>query len=277
MDLLFADSTSLQASEWAAFAPHRIQQVAVPTRRTLDFDVQADSELQPEAQHESEPDLESHQPESCSHMPNSYSHMSTQPEYQPQFESQHAQQSNLQAQQEHKHVPFADVPEKPEAAFQSQPQATAGPTTNGFSATTDATNATATPQNTSHSFAMELSTPTVGDRGHPGLSMVPVGPFAAAAEPETPSARDIAHKGPALPFAPEWSHSTAGSCTGKVADTAASWSEADQPVDVTQPKSYLGEASPLLFDVQQSSCIGMHCCMLIWKACLTCIMVKMSH
>lgn len=49
---------------------------------------------------------------------------------------------------------------------------------------------------------------------------------ATAAEPETPSGRDTALKGPALPFAPEWSHSTVGSSSARTADTAASHHEA---------------------------------------------------
>lgn len=260
--VLHADAASSQASAWAAFAPHRVQHVAVPAKRTLDFD--AADEPEPEHQSEPEPKLKTQPgPE-----PIASSQAVTEREVETTAgsQTQHAQQPSPQ---DHlgQQIWNSEVNDQPEAGAESelgapscndmaaqvdkdggapvtpaQTGARVGAGSDDYSpvlataeatpevphTTTEPCNAAECPQ-TSHTetkpklmYSDQSRVPTV----HMGTASIAV----AGSEPETPSARDIAHKGPALAFAPEWSHSTAASSTVKMADTAGSSHKAQEPL-----------------------------------------------
>lgn len=232
MYLQIADAASSQASDWAAFAPHPIRQVTVPTRRTLTFDSSASD--QPRLT--DTPQLE----------------LQTKPQAQTQTEAQAQTQTELQAQTQAEpqrdlqepqigsglcvrprsgHVVNPEGWQKPR--FNSHRDLLPGAEQNELSRVSPDQHEPATPVESvaTAGGSSAVTSPSVAtpDKGHTTAVTTAAIPPATAAEPETPSARDIALKGPALAFSPEWSHSTASSSNVRTADTAASANQAVTP------------------------------------------------
>ena len=187
--------------------------MTVPTRRTLTFDSSASDQPQltdtpqlevqtePQAPTQTEPQRDLQEPQIGSELcvrPQT-GHVINPESYQtPRFSSHH----DL--------LPIAEQNE----LYRGSPDQHEPATPPGRIATADASSAVTSPS---------VATP---DEGHTTAATTAATPPATAAEPETPSARDIALKGPALAFSPEWSHSTASSSNVRTADTAASASQA---------------------------------------------------